>query len=354
MLCVLVLAALSVPFKPLAKLAEPGLPIVLSQTTLTVNGVSRSASILTVRLDEVLMKVGLAHGLVGRTESLSGIAQRYGALAAINGGFFEAYDNTPIKNPNHTLITNGAFVHIGNVGTMVGFQGDDAAKIGRVQWTIEGSRNGSTHWPDNWFAYWINRSPGASTVTVFTPAWGTETPGQGGTDVVVDGGTVNQITAGTVPIPPKGFVIYFKNAETSLLKTFKVGQTVAYSVVQKGQHEDFWDNVAEGVGAGPTLVKDGKVTFDPVSEGFSNPKILSNSGLRSALGLTADGKLLMVTTWGTEPELASMMQTLGATDAMNLDGGASSGLWFNGNSIRTPGREISNALLVLPKPKASQ
>ena len=43
------------------------------------------------------------------------------------------------------------------------------------------------------------------------------------------------------------------------------------------------------------------------------------------------------------------MQALGCEQAMNLDGGASSGLWLSGGYLRQPGRPISNALLVLPK-----
>jgi exopolysaccharide biosynthesis protein len=43
------------------------------------------------------------------------------------------------------------------------------------------------------------------------------------------------------------------------------------------------------------------------------------------------------------------MKQAGAYQAMNLDGGASSGLYFNGKYIRTPGREISNAILVIKK-----
>jgi len=39
------------------------------------------------------------------------------------------------------------------------------------------------------------------------------------------------------------------------------------------------------------------------------------------------------------------MKQLNAYNAMNLDGGASSGLWFKGSYIRKPGRLLSNALI---------
>lgn len=40
------------------------------------------------------------------------------------------------------------------------------------------------------------------------------------------------------------------------------------------------------------------------------------------------------------------MKKAGAYQAMNLDGGASSGLYYNGKYLTTPGRKISNALVV--------
>jgi hypothetical protein len=53
---------------------------------------------LKVRLDAVRVKIGLAGGRPGRIEALDAIARRYGAVAAINGGDFEAYGNAPIRD----------------------------------------------------------------------------------------------------------------------------------------------------------------------------------------------------------------------------------------------------------------
>lgn len=99
--------------------------------------------------------------------------------------------------------------------------------------------------------------------------------------------------------------------------------------------------------AGPRLLVDGKVSLDVKAEGFKDPKILTGGGARSALGLTRDHKLILLTTSGaTIPQLAEMMKQAGAYQAMNLDGGASSGLYYNGKYLTTPGRQISNALVV--------
>ncbi len=116
--------------------------------------------------------------------------------------------------------------------------------------------------------------------------------------------------------------------------------------------EDFNERFNQGsiqgaLQAGPRLVVNGKVSLDVKAEGFKDPKILTGGGARSALGLTRDHKLILLTTGGaTIPQLAEMMKQAGAYQAMNLDGGASSGLYYNGKYLTTPGRKISNALVV--------
>lgn len=56
--------------------------------------------------------------------------------------------------------------------------------------------------------------------------------------------------------------------------------------------------------------------------------------------------MILTTSSATIPELAKVMKQAGAYQAMNLDGGASSGLYYNGRYMTYPGRNISNALLI--------
>lgn len=115
---------------------------------------------------------------------------------------------------------------------------------------------------------------------------------------------------------------------------------------------DFKSHFASGsmegaLQAGPRLLVNGKVSLNVTAEGFKDPKILTGGGARSALGLTRDHKLILLTTGGaTIPQLAEIMKQAGAYQAMNLDGGASSGLYYNGKYLTTPGRQISNAIIV--------
>lgn len=106
-------------------------------------------------------------------------------------------------------------------------------------------------------------------------------------------------------------------------------------------------SIKSGLQAGPRLLVNGKVALNVAAEGFKDAKILTGGGARSALGLTRDHKLILLTSGGaTIPQLAEIMKQAGAYQAMNLDGGASSGLYYNGKYLTAPGRLISNAIVV--------
>jgi hypothetical protein len=79
---------------------------------------------------------------------------------------------------------------------------------------------------------------------------------------------------------------------------------------------------------------------------------------RSAVGVTKDGKVLIVAVDGRQtfsrgislPDLADVMKSLGAVDALNLDGGGSTCLSVMGMAINSPSdgqvRQVADSLLV--------
>ena len=106
------------------------------------------------------------------------------------------------------------------------------------------------------------------------------------------------------------------------------------------------------VGYGPTLVENGVIRegLDPL---YLEP--------RTAVGQRADGSVIFVVLQGRQPaalgvsrqELAEIMVKYGAVNAGNLDGGASSDMYFQGeyvNVCNTSGgpRGLPTAVVVLP------
>ncbi|OPZ50863.1 MAG: hypothetical protein BWY92_00568 [Firmicutes bacterium ADurb.BinA052] len=311
-----------------------------------------------VRVDlgdpRVRLRVVLGQDRVGGTEDLLSMAARAGAQAAINGTFFNAYVDGPYKDPVGTLIRDGEFVHRGATGTVFAVTDGNEVRMEPARFKIVGATNGLWTWPGNWYAYWINRTPTSQNYAgIFTPARGRRTGATDGVSVVVRDGVVAAIGRGEQEIPEDGCVINFQGSEEGLAARFAVGAAVEYKVVMSdgSDRTGFWGRVSQGLGAGPRLVSGGKVSYSAESakaEGFTEAKILSMSSARSGLALTKGGDLLAVTcAAATMAQFAQVMQALGAVEAMNLDGGASSGLVYEGKYLTKPGRALSNALVVL-------
>ena len=311
-----------------------------------------------VRVDlgdpRVRLRIVLGQDRVGGTEDLLSMAARAGAQAAINGTFFNAYVDGPYKDPVGTLIRAGEFVHRGATGTVFAVADGNEVRMEPARFKIVGATNGLWTWPGNWYSYWINRTPASQNYAgIFTPARGRRTGATDGVSVVVRDGAVAAIARGEQEIPEDGYVINFQGSEEGLAARFVVGAAVEYKVVMSdgSDRAGFWGRVNEGLGAGPKLVSGGKVSYSAESakaEGFTEAKILSQSSARSGLAFMKDGNLLMVTcAAATMTQFAQVMQALGALEAMNLDGGASSGLVYEGKYLTKPGRALSNALVVL-------
>ncbi len=337
---------------PLATQSRPILPegpIEKQSRSVAVNGRTISARVLRVPLGSYRLKVGLARGRVGCIESLRDIAQRHSAEAAINGSFFDAYSHDTVRNPYGHLATGGQVIHIADHPATLGYWEDGSAAIGSVKYKVQGSVGDDGSWRGRWYAYGINDYPINKTLAqLYTPRWALgDTPGDG-IQIVVRNGEVTAKSAGSHAIPNDGYILYLRGDEKYLADRFKPGQKCAYRITAESPDSDVdWAGVQEAMGCGPLLVRDGEVALSPEHEGFRDPKILTGSGDRSAVGVTNDGALLLVTCGGaTMTELASVMRAVGAHDAMNLDGGASSCLYYKGSYLVSPGRDISNAILI--------
>jgi hypothetical protein len=301
------------------------------------------------RLDRVQVRAALGGRDVGETAWLADIAKQQNAIAAINGGYFEAYaKHVPRKNLDQTTVINGAMVFKGDVGSVLFFDRENHAEIERVPLRIIGYLDGSDLYPNNWYAYWFNRLPGKTgeTITIFTPAWGGTTGLHGGPQIQVTDGVVSAINYGPTVIPRDGFVIYFRG-ESQVASRFWVGRHAGYALrPELGESLGDFANAWQAIGGGPQLLVEGSEFADPRAEGFTDPKIFRTCR-RSMVGISEDqSELIFAVTNASLDEGAHIMKQLGAYDAMNLDGGASSGLWANGKYLVHPGRQINNALIV--------
>lgn len=119
-----------------------------------------------------------------------------------------------------------------------------------------------------------------------------------------------------------------------------------------GRHID-WTGTKFAVSAGPTLLRNGVAEISPKDEGFHD-RGLYGARMRAAMGVTPENKLILLTS--REPvtlnELASIFKSLGAVDAVNLDGGSSTALYHAGRVVSRPGRQLTNLIAVYAKGQA--
>ncbi|NGZ75882.1 phosphodiester glycosidase family protein [Saccharibacillus alkalitolerans] len=320
-----------------------------------VSAAGRTFTVQTVTIPKgTKAALGLAQGQVGQTQNFASIVKNSKATAAINGAFFNSYGGP--ADPYGTLISKGQVVHTGYYGTSIGFKKDGTVLMDSLRANIAGMVTGK---PDksgrsksaSWYATFVNRTPdtGQNVVLMYNSARGTNVGFSGGIAVTVRKDKVVKKEANrNAAIPSDGYVLVYHGSEQTNAGRFEVGSTVEMNITYLDVNKKPipWDDVVTAVGAGPRLVKDGKVALDPAGEGFSDPKILTASGARSGIAIMPDGSVMLATVGGaTMKQWAQVMQKMGAKQAMNLDGGASSAMYANGRTLTNAGRSLSNTLV---------
>lgn len=214
----------------------------------------------------------------------------------------------------------------------------------------------------------LNQVPKPGEVVLFTAAWGGTTPrAADAVDAVLtpfpatapntdlQGAVTQVVPGGGTAIPPGSAVLQARGTTIAQKLTAEapVGTAVTTRLILKPE----WTGVAQALGGGPVLVKNGKAIFRS-NEAFEPNQLLPRAP-RSAVGQLADGRILLVTVDGDQPgysiglsnfELALALQRLGATWAMALAPDDAAAMAFDGTLLSRPsGREqpVADALSVM-------
>lgn len=133
--------------------------------------------------------------------------------------------------------------------------------------------------------------------------------------------------AGNTTIPPWGVVLSGIGAGAQAISTFWWQAAAGEAVAPLEMRIDAEASPIQSIGGGPVLLDDGhRVTL------HGNRDLLHNRHPRTAVARTDDGTVLLVTVDGrqagsvgmTLPELVELLESMGAIEALNLDGGGSS------------------------------
>lgn len=164
------------------------------------------------------------------------------------------------------------------------------------------------------------------------------------------------------------FIVFFgsdyaaKNGIVEKLRKFQTSGDKTITIRTRVNNGNAFQFISEAVditnGVGQ-LIKNGRIDVTWALEKASRAFAESRHP-RTAVAKLKDGKFLMMTVDGRQPgvsvgmslqELAEYLFSLGAVDAMNLDGGGSTTMFLDGKVVNTPSdkegeRKIGDAILV--------
>ncbi|MGE0640595.1 MAG: phosphodiester glycosidase family protein [Thermoanaerobaculia bacterium] len=312
----------------------------------------------------VTVRVAHAYDTAIDLEPTREVARRHGALAAINGGFFRmkgafAGDSEGVLKMDGVLLSEPDRGRAG-VG-FVSDRGRERAVFDRLDFRGEARFDGGARVAIDG----IDRERRPGELVLYTPAFHRTTlTGPDGTEVVVEKGVVREVRpqAGSTRIPDDGLVLSFAAPLPPGIESGVAVEVETGLVPKSGADADLWAGAHSALGAGPLLLRDGRSALDPAREAISRVFAEARHP-RTAAAVRSDGTLLFVVVDGRRPaesvgmtlaELAGLLLELGASDAVNLDGGGSSTMIVRGETVNHPSDESGDrangdAVLIFPR-----
>ncbi|WP_254407063.1 phosphodiester glycosidase family protein [Streptomyces sp. GMY02] len=334
-------------------------------------------------------------GNVADRETTSSVAVKNGSLLAVNGGFFITSDADGVQG---TVAGISAYdgelesMAVGSRAALIMADGGRHPRIADLSTTVTARAKSSSYAVQG-----INRLPGKvrncgrpgavptelarhdTTCTLpndlvkFTPRFRAALPQGAGIQVVLDskdrvvsvGARGGEVPAGGSVLQGVGGAADWLTAQAREGERISVQEVIRDSAgrqIELGAHDSI-------VSAAPTLVRDGRVSIDAATEGTLDPLDLSFGFAwsnvrqpRTMAGIDGHGRLLLVTVDGRQPgvsegftlgEAARFMRSLGAKQALNLDGGGSSAMVVGGKLVNTTSdatgeRAVGDTIQVLP------
>jgi len=351
-------------------------------TTIVRDRPAERINVLTVEPGRV--RGVLSNDRIARRERVSSMAERVGALAGVNGGFF-----APSGDPVGVLAIDGELLSEPVDGRSALLLPPSAPPlIAPVRYRGRISVNGRSREIDG-----IDRTRGlipacggrggdvptirpnalltcsdSSELVLLSPRYGARPPVEGGVEAIVSEGVVTRVRPpGVGAVPRKGVLLTGTGDAARFLRNAVLPRSradIRLNLLVGGKRVDLTGLAV--VGGGPRILRAGRVAVAAKAEGFAPVPSFFHSFVagrqpRTLAGVRADGTLLLVTVDGrapgwsagmTLPEAARLMRSLGARDALNLDGGGSSTMTVRGEVVNRPSdrveRAVSDGLFVMP------
>ncbi len=310
--------------------------------------------------------ITLAGRTLGYRATVLHMANANGALAAINGDF----SSRVVGRPIHAFVEDGTFVQsAGPGGSSFAVSRDEQSVMAgatKQVMTVSDSQTNLTWRIDRWnFG-----EPDVGEIAAFSPAGGSlETPPNGACSIhLTPSGPATPSTTG--PGLDQSFAI---DANACQAAAMPVGDGVVLSTVPGTDEATMfsslplgtsmtihlslgWTDAYDVIGGDTMLVHEGHVAVPTYCGSY-----FCQAQPRTAVGVQADGRLLLVVVDGRQPRysfglsmvgFARLMKKLGAVEALNLDGGGASTMVVRGKVVNRPSdghpRHVASSAMILP------
>jgi len=346
----------------------------VSYTNQVLQKVPWSVHLVRVSRTNAAYELQTAHangGALGLTKVADQVRQfdpRAGAVvAAVNGGFYQR-DKLHAGDPRGLQIVGGELISAPDGGVAFWVGADGEPRIEAVEANFE------VVWSDGSRApFGLNGPRQEERPELYTPALGASTRTKGGRELVLERGDrgnwlplqasvrcvarVREVRDdGDSPLTSDTMVLSLSPRLAARLTSPKSGSLLQLLTVTSPSLA----GVKAAMGGGPILVRGGRRhrIVPPPVESYEFTSMLERHP-RTAMGWTRDEYLLVVvdgrqrdlSAGMTLDELARYLISLGCLEAMNLDGGGSSTLWFDAKVRNSPcdgyERTVANSVLVV-------
>ncbi|KRH95481.1 phosphodiester glycosidase family protein [Cylindrospermopsis sp. CR12] len=270
------------------------------------------------------------------TAPLTLTAQRYSAMAGINGGYFNRNNQLPLGavRQNDQWIS-GPILNRGAIA----WNDQGEFYFGRLslnETLIVNQDNKQTSLP----VLFLNSGYVQNGIARYTFAWGPNyvplTNNE--TIITVQNGKITKQSppGGAISIPGDGYLLILRGTAVSKTSLLSVGTKVN---LESSTTPGEFNTYPHIIGAGPLLIQNQRIVVDAKAEKFSQA-FIKERAVRSAICTTNNDNLILAAVnnrvggWGpTLEEHAQLMQKIGCTNALNLDGGSSTSLYLGGQLL---------------------
>ncbi len=277
--------------------------------------------------------------IVSNGETLSSMAARTGAIAGINGDYF---DRGHTNEPLNIVMSDGVLYRSPGVRVALAEHTNGQISIGPFSW------QGSASWNEGRVTITsLNQWPPDGGAALILPSYGSPSPRPEVTFAsltpvsTTPDGTTYRVSAETDGnAPPNTLGLAFGPAAMSQTTPPEVGETVLIT----SSLEPDGSEIVNAIGGGPRLLQGGDYTA--LTDLPHNDEHLERRLPLSGAARTSDGSLLLLEVDGrqpsfsvglTRPEFAALLSAFDASDALCFDSGGSSTL-----VAQIPGEDVAH------------